>query len=363
MVTSLKPQMQKMQKMQMVAASLFRQASSAASTMEESRADFRGFSREVPSELLELNRLTEKLWTVTIDRAWAPGDFSDDTSDAADEIAKGHDGSDAGGEHVISRDEFLVMRSNSGTPTSNLPTLARISATTSLTSHTRNAKLASMTTENVAGDGHLTTKTRTELQRSRQPQSSNRSSSHSSLGSLAFKQALTAMPLPRQETEAEESDSEDEDDSLDDCDIIVGPTQHAFNPLTSDMLTLKDTDGKQVPIKSSPGRIYLSDVRRLSHKSETAEKSIPVSFGSALHLCGHVDKCRPCLFERAAGRCRKLWLCDFCHMHAGRRRKVKSEAAIQREEPKQQRIREQQRRSNDGAIKDLIGWIQESRGI
>ncbi|CAK8985954.1 unnamed protein product, partial [Durusdinium trenchii] len=27
------------------------------------------------------------------------------------------------------------------------------------------------------------------------------------------------------------------------------------------------------------------------------------------------------MFERVPGRCKKAWLCDFCHLHAGRKKK------------------------------------------
>jgi len=121
-----------------------------------------------------------------------------------------------------------------------------------------------------------------------------------------------------EESSDEESEDEDEDG---DVEVVIGPSHFAFTPLGASDLPLPDGRGGQVVMKSSAGAVCYSDVKRLTLVRRGPERQ-PLSFGSALHLNGHTDKCRPCLFERAPGRCRRLWLCDFCHMHEGRRHKV-----------------------------------------
>ncbi|CAJ1416266.1 unnamed protein product [Effrenium voratum] len=63
--------------------------------------------------------------------------------------------------------------------------------------------------------------------------------------------------------------------------------------------------------------VEVTDVLRLSQ----ADTSQVRSFGSLLHSCRTEAPCRPCMFERVPGRCKKAWLCDFCHLHSGRKRK------------------------------------------
>jgi len=117
-------------------------------------------------------------------------------------------------------------------------------------------------------------------------------------------------------------DSDDEamfDD--DDVDVLVGPTQHAMKPMRLDDQTLpqKCCNGEvlHVPFNSGPRCMSLGDALRLS---DAGAGQAPLSFGSVLHLnFGGKLPCRPCMFERWAGRCIKSWLCDFCHVDASDR--------------------------------------------
>mmetsp|Transcript_115498 Transcript_115498/g.359731 ORF Transcript_115498/g.359731 Transcript_115498/m.359731 type:complete len:308 (-) Transcript_115498:69-992(-) len=104
--------------------------------------------------------------------------------------------------------------------------------------------------------------------------------------------------------------------------VIVGPSHFAFDPVGPQAMRLCSTYGEQVEIRSSEGCLYYSEIELLSFARGGRTHQQPLSFGSVLHVNGHADKCRPCLFERAAGRCRRLWLCDFCHMHMGRKQKA-----------------------------------------
>eukprot|EP00448_Togula_jolla_P013273 CAMPEP_0170580630 /NCGR_PEP_ID=MMETSP0224-20130122/6610_1 /TAXON_ID=285029 /ORGANISM="Togula jolla, Strain CCCM 725" /LENGTH=250 /DNA_ID=CAMNT_0010903715 /DNA_START=170 /DNA_END=920 /DNA_ORIENTATION=- len=115
--------------------------------------------------------------------------------------------------------------------------------------------------------------------------------------------------------ESELSDITSLDDDL--VEIVVGPTAQATSAVSMDALSLshEDEHGRHYfPILSSPGCLYLGDVRRLS---QARLRSAPLSFGSIVHLnFGATQNCRPCMFEKQrSGRCRRSWLCDFCHMH------------------------------------------------
>merc|ERR1712008_89000 len=119
------------------------------------------------------------------------------------------------------------------------------------------------------------------------------------------------------------SDSEDdgllEDD--DDVEVLVGPTHLAVKPLRLEDQTLPHTccDGSIVhmPLMSGPRCMILSEAMRLSNARSW---QAPLSFGSVLHLSmGKKASCRPCMFERWAGRCTKSWLCDFCHLDVSER--------------------------------------------
>eukprot|EP00913_Durusdinium_trenchii_P016747 g15741.t1 len=65
--------------------------------------------------------------------------------------------------------------------------------------------------------------------------------------------------------------------------------------------------------------LVVSDVLRL--KAQDRPQLQVCSFGSLLHSCQTEAPCRPCMFERVPGRCKKAWLCDFCHLHSGRKKK------------------------------------------
>lgn len=100
--------------------------------------------------------------------------------------------------------------------------------------------------------------------------------------------------------------------------VIVGPTEHAVMPLQFSEVRLPEMgtrNGVLMPLRSGPGKLAFSDIRRLSgHRPEA-----PLSFGTALHLMhGPTGACRPCMFERWPGRCIKGSLCDFCHLHMRR---------------------------------------------
>lgn len=97
--------------------------------------------------------------------------------------------------------------------------------------------------------------------------------------------------------------------------VLVGPSDHSMQPLNFDAAWLcHDETGTLMPrpVRSRPGVLYLSDVMALKKSSPTPE---PLSFGSVPHLCGYTS-CRPCMFERRAGRCKKGLFCDFCHLHS-----------------------------------------------
>mmetsp|Transcript_22121 Transcript_22121/g.48911 ORF Transcript_22121/g.48911 Transcript_22121/m.48911 type:complete len:250 (+) Transcript_22121:61-810(+) len=144
----------------------------------------------------------------------------------------------------------------------------------------------------------------------------------------------TPMSLPRQGLGAEllggaarrlsaadfdlESVSSGSSSDLDDpTEVVIGPTYRATSGVPIDALSLAHTTqrGRQYfPIKSGPRCVSLGDVMRLSF---ARSRSAPLSFGSVLHLnFGGLQPCRPCMFEKQrSGRCRRSWLCDFCHMH------------------------------------------------
>lgn len=98
--------------------------------------------------------------------------------------------------------------------------------------------------------------------------------------------------------------------------VLVGPTPLASQPYQLDQVYIPGPEGK-VAIRSSARQLVLSDALRLT----MAWDQVPLSFGSAVHLAhGASPGCRPCMYERWAGRCSKRWLCDFCHMHVGTKR-------------------------------------------
>mmetsp|Transcript_31757 Transcript_31757/g.69403 ORF Transcript_31757/g.69403 Transcript_31757/m.69403 type:complete len:263 (-) Transcript_31757:125-913(-) len=105
----------------------------------------------------------------------------------------------------------------------------------------------------------------------------------------------------------------------DPTEVVVGPTSRATSAVPINSLSLAQVDGSgrrhYFPIKSGPRCTCLGDVMRLSF---ARSPSAPLSFGSVLHLnFGTLQPCRPCMFEKQrSGRCRRSWLCDFCHLHA-----------------------------------------------
>lgn len=110
-------------------------------------------------------------------------------------------------------------------------------------------------------------------------------------------------------TEEQGSDSDGEaPQAEEELDVIVGPTANAVMPKAFEELILP---GPERAIRSNPSALYLSDIMVLCQAGRRA-----LSFGSVLHLCMQEEHCRPCMFERKSRKCKKSWLCDFCHLHA-----------------------------------------------
>mmetsp|Transcript_55066 Transcript_55066/g.131223 ORF Transcript_55066/g.131223 Transcript_55066/m.131223 type:complete len:189 (+) Transcript_55066:112-678(+) len=108
---------------------------------------------------------------------------------------------------------------------------------------------------------------------------------------------------------AESVRSDDEDEEVA---ILLGPSQTCTAPFLIHNLRLPSRRRFPGPMQSNEDCIALSDILRLSE----ARSEFPLSFGSAKHIIsGSGEHCRPCMFERRAGRCSKAWLCDFCHLH------------------------------------------------
>lgn len=118
-------------------------------------------------------------------------------------------------------------------------------------------------------------------------------------------------------------DSGDEAEASSDVEIILGPTQlAACGTSLQDLFLPEDRHGSvyPVPIKSHGQCLVLSDALRLA---KARSVSAPLSFGSVAHLATRQPlDCRPCMFEQRPGRCRKSYLCDFCHLSHRRRVKV-----------------------------------------
>jgi len=120
----------------------------------------------------------------------------------------------------------------------------------------------------------------------------------------------------------EDDDSVIEDDADDDAEIVIGPTKHAFGGHNPEEMWFASPNGDKVHVRSSASVLFFSDIQRLTKVRGCGQ---PASFGSMLHLCS--QECRPCMFERVPGRCRKLWLCDFCHLHMTRKHKKPATSA------------------------------------
>eukprot|EP00933_Yihiella_yeosuensis_P064527 TRINITY_DN67921_c0_g1_i1.p1 TRINITY_DN67921_c0_g1~~TRINITY_DN67921_c0_g1_i1.p1 ORF type:complete len:155 (-),score=10.14 TRINITY_DN67921_c0_g1_i1:150-614(-) len=106
----------------------------------------------------------------------------------------------------------------------------------------------------------------------------------------------------------------------DDIEAIIGPTEHAAAPWSLKELWVSESEAGKVRVRSNSRTISVADYLALL---AVGGNSVPLSFGSLLHVNGRREHCRPCMFERSVGRCRKTWLCDFCHMHTGGNRNKK----------------------------------------
>lgn len=117
------------------------------------------------------------------------------------------------------------------------------------------------------------------------------------------------------------SEGESETDTF-----LVGPTPFACAPKKMQELWLpvNSSGTESQMVRSNSDKVSLLDIQRLQTAVATTDRTQPLSFGSVVHLCGFRGNCRPCMFERVAGRCKKIWLCDFCHLHAGRGHQVRT---------------------------------------
>lgn len=125
------------------------------------------------------------------------------------------------------------------------------------------------------------------------------------------------------ESEMNEPDSDLEDEPTT---VLVGPSPLASAPYSLQQVAVPDPAFRQkVFIKSGVRQLALSDAFRL----KAGGNGVPLSFGSAVHLAhGERPSCRPCMYERWAGRCSKKWLCDFCHLHVGSKRRTKVNTSV-----------------------------------
>eukprot|EP00929_Paragymnodinium_shiwhaense_P122080 TRINITY_DN94626_c0_g1_i1.p1 TRINITY_DN94626_c0_g1~~TRINITY_DN94626_c0_g1_i1.p1 ORF type:complete len:320 (-),score=40.23 TRINITY_DN94626_c0_g1_i1:61-1020(-) len=131
--------------------------------------------------------------------------------------------------------------------------------------------------------------------------------------------AFAGADLADNESEHKDNLSEDE------VTFVLGPTEHAFRASAEGSL-------RPTNIRSSARELYFSDVLFLCQARTTA----PLSFGSVQHYlygsgCDNTF-CRPCMFERSAGRCIRGTLCDFCHLDVSRQRKRRQQALKQQRE-------------------------------
>eukprot|EP00929_Paragymnodinium_shiwhaense_P012885 TRINITY_DN120765_c0_g1_i1.p1 TRINITY_DN120765_c0_g1~~TRINITY_DN120765_c0_g1_i1.p1 ORF type:complete len:628 (+),score=113.78 TRINITY_DN120765_c0_g1_i1:177-2060(+) len=104
---------------------------------------------------------------------------------------------------------------------------------------------------------------------------------------------------------------------LDVCDsdedeYIVGPTHMSVHPYNLQDMYLINDMGEKAFVLSGPKELHFSELKLLITPPQPGVK---LSYGSILHMNYDAGKCRPCMFERVVGRCRRRWLCDFCHMH------------------------------------------------
>eukprot|EP00747_Dinoflagellata_sp_TGD_P019189 gnl/TRDRNA2_/TRDRNA2_127003_c0_seq1.p1 gnl/TRDRNA2_/TRDRNA2_127003_c0~~gnl/TRDRNA2_/TRDRNA2_127003_c0_seq1.p1 ORF type:complete len:293 (+),score=40.88 gnl/TRDRNA2_/TRDRNA2_127003_c0_seq1:77-880(+) len=112
-----------------------------------------------------------------------------------------------------------------------------------------------------------------------------------------------------------DSDSEDDLDLLEDEDVevVVGPRMAVVEgDLSKYNLPNLNSALAAVPISSTAKALSLSDCLRLS---KARDVTCPLSFGSVEHISSQLHmNCRPCMYERRAGKCARKWLCDFCHV-------------------------------------------------
>lgn len=134
------------------------------------------------------------------------------------------------------------------------------------------------------------------------------------------------------------ADSPDSEDDEEDVEFVLGPTAAAFSPYSVDFVRFPGISPSGEPVlhsvRSRSHVIYLSDVPHLILLGKLLGGRGALSFGSVVHFqqdgtpravlmdaCEQHDRerwCRPCMFERRGRRCRKSWLCDFCHVHLQR---------------------------------------------
>jgi len=104
------------------------------------------------------------------------------------------------------------------------------------------------------------------------------------------------------EPDWEAEGSECSESSVDDFEVIVGPSRHAAKPYDLRRLKIYSVRTQSwEPIRSTPSTLYFTDVIRLS-QAQVPTRSL--SFGSVLHMNGLVQ-CRPCTFDRPKRQCKK----------------------------------------------------------
>jgi len=115
-----------------------------------------------------------------------------------------------------------------------------------------------------------------------------------------------------------------------DTELVIGPTEFAASsssslsslsiPVSKVKRRHAGRQRKSNAIQSTSTCVLFSETQLLSK----ARKVAPLSFGSVQHLAARPGQdvvCRPCMFEtQRPGKCKKSWLCDFCHMNHPRAR-------------------------------------------
>eukprot|EP00747_Dinoflagellata_sp_TGD_P171372 gnl/TRDRNA2_/TRDRNA2_205301_c0_seq1.p1 gnl/TRDRNA2_/TRDRNA2_205301_c0~~gnl/TRDRNA2_/TRDRNA2_205301_c0_seq1.p1 ORF type:complete len:395 (-),score=39.00 gnl/TRDRNA2_/TRDRNA2_205301_c0_seq1:149-1333(-) len=158
-------------------------------------------------------------------------------------------------------------------------------------------------------------------QRPKQPEQGKGSSSSSTLPREQV--APASQPKPEDDSDQDADVDPDEDD---DVEVVIGPKLAVSSGTLRDY-ALPNMQEKltSVSIQSSARTLTLSDCLRLS-KARGA--ICPLSFGSVQHFVDPLrSTCRPCMYERWAGRCARKWLCDFCHIVPHNRKLTTKKAA------------------------------------